>query len=740
MKIRNVFFLLLLVHILLGSFQSFLYAQAQKKSLFVKHTNEAIRIDALLDEPIWSEAEIANDFQQFFPTDSLKSTTQTEVKLLYNDTFLYVSIKSKSTSNKFVINSLRRDFAGPINDNATVVFDTFNDGTNAFLFGVSPFGVQREIIVSNGGTTMSDFNANWDVKWQSEAKIYEDYYIIELAIPFSSLKYKEGDQSWGFQTYKFDLQTKEQSVWSPVPQNQLLANLAFIGKINFEKPLQKNKTPLYIIPYLNTIVAKNYASNNTNIELAAGADAKIAIGNGLNLDITANPDFSNVEVDNIITNTTRFEISLPEKRQFFIENSDLFSNFGNTFNEAKPFFSRRIGLVKDKLGNTIENKIHGGVRLSGKIDNNWRLGFLNLQTAEDAQNEIVSNNNGMIALQRKVFSRSNIGAFFLNRQTIGDYSFQNSNDKYNRVMGLDYVLASKDSKWNGKAYVHKSMQHGDVSGNLSSQAMMVFNTRNYNIVTDFVYVDQDFRSDLGFIPRKNIFKSGNSFQRTFYPKQGKINKLSSRILNIMYFNPRIDFKKTDHLLWFNEDIEFKNQAKLGFKYSWQYIFLNVNFDPTRTTNGVPLPANSDYNFNQATVSFSTNNTKSFAFVGETTFGQFYNGKIASFTGTATYRIIPKTVFSLALNYDKIDLPKPYSKADIVLISPKFDFTFSKSIFLSTLIQYSNQRENLGINSRLQWRFAPLSDLFLVYNDSYYTREFEPVFRSINLKLSYWFAI
>ena len=123
-----------------------------------------------------------------------------------------------------------------------------------------------------------------------------------------------------------------------------------------------------------------------------------------------------------------------------------------------------------------------------------------------------------------------------------------------------------------------------------------------------------------------------------------------------------------------------------------------------------------------------------------TVGQFFNGKSYSFSGTANLRIMPKALISLVANFDRIDLPAPYSKADILLISPKFDLTFSKSLFWSTLIQYSNQKSNLGINSRLQWRFAPLSDLYLVYNDNYYTGEFTPTYRSVNLKFTYWFNL
>ncbi len=213
------------------------------------------------------------------------------------------------------------------------------------------------------------------------------------------------------------MQSNEQSTWFPIPQNQLIYNLAFMGDMVFEKGLGKSRTPLALIPYVNGISTRDFDTDNSLNDFKVGADAKIAVGNSLNLDLTLNPDFSTVEVDNFITNLTRFEIALPERRQFFIDNNDLFGGFGGG-RDANPFFSRRIGIAKDSADNTIENRIIGGVRLSGKMNKNLRLGFLNIQTEEDSENEIPSNNNMMLALQQKMFSRSNIGMFFINRQAI----------------------------------------------------------------------------------------------------------------------------------------------------------------------------------------------------------------------------------------------------------------------------------------------------------------------------------
>lgn len=730
---RRIGYIILLIFFAITGF-----AQEKPNKVTIKLTAERIKIDGVLDDAAWESAESIENFWQFFPSDSVRAKYPTQIRLLYNEHTLYAGIRAEVPGNKYTVSSLRRDFSGRGNDNVTLMFDTFKDGTNAFLFGITPYGVQRDALLSGGGVT--GFNTTWDTRWQVQSKMFDDHYILEVAIPFSSIKFREGETSWRLQGYRWDLQSNEQTAWAPVPQNQLLSNLAFMGEMVFEKPLGKSRTPIAVIPYLNTLSQKDFTTGKSDSKLKVGGDAKVAIGNSMNLDITLNPDFSNVEVDNIFTNLTRFEILLPEKRQFFIDNSDLFGSFGSTSQDASPFFSRRIGLARDKAGNLIENEIMGGVRLSGNIGQNWRLGLLNVQTDEDLANNIASNNNSMFVLQKKVFSRSNIGAFMINRQSFKDYDFLDSKNKYNRVVGIDYNLASADNSLTGKFYLHKSFQPDDNLGNLSSEATVTYYSRKYELMTDFVYVDEDFRSDLGFIPRTDIFKSGNRIRRNFYSKNGKVNRQSINVSSLIFWRPNLDFKKTDHRYLVSWDAEFRNQATLLFSLTNNYIFLTRAFDPTRTTGGTPLPANTGYTFNQFSTTYQSNLAKVVSFNATSTFGQFYNGHNFSAGGVLTLRMQPWVLFTLAMNYDGIRLPNPHPNANLWLVSPKVDITFSKSVFWSTLVQYSNQRNNLGINSRLQWRFAPLSDLYLVYNDNYFTDNFGPRFRSINLKLTYWLNI
>lgn len=716
-----------------------LFAQNSEKSFTVKYISETIVLDGALDDPIWEMAESAHTFQQYFPSDSIPAKEQSEIKMLYDDKNLYIGIRINAIGKDYVIPSLERDFRAGGNDNISLLFDTFNDGTNAFLFGTNPYGVRREALITNGGAGTEGFTTSWDIKWKGESVIYDDYYTSELVIPLTSFKFREGETKWRFNSYRFDMQSNEQSTWFPIPQNQLIFNLAFMGDMVFEKGLGKSRTPLALIPYVNGISANDFDTGDSSTNFKFGADAKISIGNSLNLDLTLNPDFSTVEVDNFITNLTRFEIALPERRQFFIDNNDLFGGFGGG-RDANPFFSRRIGIARDTAGNTIENRIIGGARLSGKINNNLRLGFLNLQTEEDGENGIPSNNNMMVSLQQKMFSRSNLGVFFINRQAIGASDFLPANKEFNRVIGIDYNLASEDNSWTGKFYAHKSFQPQDNEGNYSLGFNLGKNTRNFSAVIDAVKIDEEFNSDLGFVPRTDILKLVNVFEARLWPKKGKINNYEAQLFNEFVWRPGLDYQLGDHAISLETTAEFKSLEQLSAQFSRRYVFLTEDFEPTGNEGAIPLPGNLGYNFSNFEMSFESDRRKVFSYSIEPGFGGFFNGNRYSLETGFDIRLQPKVRIGFNAQYDRIALPQPYSSADIWLISPRVGITFSKSIFWSTLVQYSNQRDNLGINSRLQWRFAPLSDLFIVYNDNYSVDLFAPRFRSINLKLSYWLNI
>ena len=698
------------------------FSQTTNKAVSVKFIDNPITLDAELSEDEWKNTKGASGFWQYFPLDSIQAKQQATIKFLFDDDNLYVGIKVNALANDFIIPSLRRDFSAGGSDNITLLFDTFNDGTNAFIFGTNPYGIKREMLLSGGGSELRDFTMAWDTKWKCKTAIKEDHYIAEMIIPLSAFKYREGETKWRFNSYQFDTQDNERNTWVNIPQNQFIFNLAYMGEMIFEKPLGKSKTPVSIIPYVNTITAKDFENDVSQTDLKFGGDAKFTIGNSLNLDLTINPDFSQVEVDQQVTNLTRFEISLPERRQFFIENSDLFADFGNN-RDSNPFFSRRIGIAQDANGNTIENNIIGGVRLSGKVNNNLRVGLLTMQTAEDIKNEIPTVNNAVITLQQKVFKRSNISLMFINKQATKEYNFLADEDKYNRIIGLDYRLASEDNTWVGKYFLHKSFSQDVKDKNYSAGFSTQYFNRDFNVRLSGVYVGDNYESDLGFLRRTDIFKITPKIERTFWPIESAIQKHSFSITPIFIWKPDLNFKNSDYAIISRWQASFKNTGEFTAEMYNRFTYLFSAFDPTGTDGAIALPIDSSYKYTTVSLGYRSDKRKTLSYQIEPSIGTFFNGKKYSFEANLAWRIQPKFSGSLQVNYDKINLPDPYPDASIWLIGPKIDLTFNKSIFWSTFIQYSSQQKNIGVNTRLQWRFAPLSDLFIVYNDNYFSNSF-----------------
>ena len=732
-KIKRVFLLFALLFIELSIGQT-------ADAIFI---DSDINVDGIADESEWDKAKFNSEFWQYFPLDSIKAPDQTKFKILYNNENLYVLIVSDFQDNKYVVSSLKRDWSSRNNDSMTLVLDTFNDATNAFLFGISAEGVRREGLISNGGNSSNrgrDFSFSWDVKWEGEVSTNKNILIAELKIPLSSLRYDDKSAKWRINIYKTDIGRNVVSSWANIPRNLSRASLAFMGNLNFEKPLGKSKTPIFLIPYTSGLTGNNFEDQKGISSFGLGGDAKLSVGSGMVLDLTYNPDFSQVEVDDQIINLTRFEVRLPEKRQFFLQNSDLFSSFGNSYS-AQPFFSRRIGVAKDLDGNTIQNKIIVGARLSGKINKNLRLGFLNMITDSDPENEISSNNNSVIALQQKMFSRSFLGLIFINREKLEEDEIENDQAEFNRVLGIDYNLQSKNSKWVGKIWYHKSYESKNVKNNFSNGLWLNYNSRKNNLFLSSRQISDEFSSDLGFIRRTGIKSHFIKYGHRLWIDSKRIRSIE--LSQQLYFvdTPNLSNLITDRNYETQGVISFTNQSKFELTYNRRYTFLLDDFDPVGGENSIPLPSNNGFFYNDFEMQFSSNYTKNYYFNFQTTIGQFYSGNRVSFNTELSYRIQPKFSGSIKLRYDDIYFPSIYTYGKLFLIGPKLEYTFNKKLFWNTFVQYSSKSDNLGINSRLQWRFAPLSDLYLVYNDNYFTYDnLVPRVRSLTFKLTYWLNI
>ena len=212
------------------------------------------------------------------------------------------------------VESLRRDFAYSSNDNIGLYLDTFLDQTNGYCFGVNAAGAIRDGAVSDGSVN----NQMWDCKWESKTKNYDDRWVTEMRIPFKSVRYKTGSDQWNVQFARFDMKLNEKSAWAPLPRQFPAASLAYAGQLKWETPPPKSGFRFSLIPYLFGSASRdNENGGDTEYQKDFGFDAKVGISSSLNLDLTFRPDFSQAEVDEQVTNLTRYELYFPKNDNSF---------------------------------------------------------------------------------------------------------------------------------------------------------------------------------------------------------------------------------------------------------------------------------------------------------------------------------------------------------------------------------------------------------------------------------------
>ena len=742
--IKSIFFLFI-------ALTAFIPTSAQVNSdayrLNVYKSRDLIKVDGKLNETTWAKAEFTGQFTQNFPIDSIPATSQTKVALSFDENNLYIAgVCSENPGEEHIIQSLRRDYEFSLNENLMIYVDPFDDYTNGFAFGITPAGVEREGLVTNG----QDVSTDWDNKWTSAVQNYHDRWEFEMSIPFKTLRYNASNREWNILLLRMDLKNNQRSTWPPVPLGFQPSSFAFSGKVIFRDPLKKSGANISLIPYLTGSVAKDHEeSTDSNAKGDIGFDAKIAVTPALNLDLTFNPDFSQVEVDRQVTNLSRFEIFFPERRQFFLENRDLFGQGG--FMTIRPFFSRRIGIAEDTTDNTLQVPIQFGARLSGKLGKNWRIGVLNMQTQdedparltgiEEIENshKLLQQNYTVAVFQRQVFTRSNLGAIFVNRQAL-NFSAEDttiSTTQYNRVIGLDYNLLSKDNRWEGDIFYHRSLDPDKKDDAFASGAFLRYQVRTMNIGFFSSIVGEGYNAEVGFVPRKDIIRLGIFPEFFFYPKSKTIQRHGPGF-DLSHFTD-LEFNRTDQEFEGFYGFQFLNTSELVFGTTWRYQLLRDPFDPTNT-DGEELAEGTDYSWQTIWFFYSTDTRKLLSLETEAEFGGFYNGDRYNIRGQVNYRFQPFGSVALNVDYNNIELPEPLNDASFWLISPRVDLTFTRKVFFTTFLQFNDQDDNVNLNARFQYRFKPVSDLFVVYTENYFPDNFAVKNRAIVLKLTYWLNI
>ena len=551
-----------------------------------------------------------------------------------------------------------------------------------------------------------------------------------------------------------------------------MSSLVFCDSMEFDGGLVAKKAKNFaFIPYVSGIGSQGVQGKQSSLtdpitaNPKVGFDAKLALSRSLNLDITMNPDFAQVDVDVQQVNLTRYSLFFPERRQFFIENSDLFANFG--FRQIRPFFSRRIG-----LGANGPVPILGGVRMSGKLGSNLRIGAMNITTQSQdlgTLGVLPGVNYTVLSAQKKVFSASNVAMILVHDQKIGklvEFKDRNGNwsktGDYNTVAGTEFNLLTKSNLWAGKGFVQKSFYPGlGVKEGFAHATWLRYRSLNWTGMWNHEYVSKEFSARSGFVPRTDNFDpiSGKIIKYdywrlepmityNYYPKRNAVvNHFGLVASNSSYYDS--SFHGTESESEVGLDVNFQNSSMFHLSLDHSYYDLFLPFDPL--DEGKYFFGK--YEWTALHTEFTSNNRKPLSGFVEASYGGYFMGKKYEFGGNLSYRVkglgkrkLPLLLFNANWNHINVVMSDSQTSA-INLIGFKAEYSINTNTYLTGFLQYNTQSEKMNVNVRFQWRYRPMSDFFLVYSQNY--DQFQSVlpnrnaylgasYRTLAAKWVYWF--
>jgi len=670
-----------------------------------------VEVDGKLSEAVWQQVPKHTGFYNYAPNDEGLAENQTEVKLFHNKEYLYISLVYFDTESRSQVSSLKRDVPIGLSDGFAMVLDTQNQEQNAYYFSVNALGTLIDGIVEkiNGGY---DFSTSWNAVWQAKTSSEGNNKIYEIAIPLKFLNFNAENAVFGIQFYVRDIKKNSWTILKNVKRNYRLFDLRFTKKFSVENLPNKSSSKFAIIPSVTANYQNDVTEDLDLTTIKPSLDAQYNVSSSLKLDATINPDFSQIDVDQQVTNLSRFSVFFPERRNFFLENSDLFSNLG--VNGVNPFYSRRVGANSD---------VQFGLKLSGNLSPKTRLGILNVQTDKEGD-DITSQNFGVLVVEQQLSKNFSATGFLINRQETDKFEFI---DDYNRVTGVNLNYKSTNNKWIGLANFGTSFNDNVSDDNNFYNARIWFNKRGLKWNISVKNVGKNYITDVGFTPRLSNYDAINDVvvregytQTTagieyekFYSESKSLNSI--RLVNYgnnNYFDEKGDLSQSSH--FYNPAIFFKNLSALYFVYEYDFVDLKYGFDPLRNGNALQPDT---YNFGILKVGYNSANNKKFRYRVSSQKGNYYSGKRTSAGVYLNYQMLPFANLEVSYDVNAIDL-NTLGKETFHLTRFTGQVFFNNRLNWTTYVQYNTQRDNFNINSRLQWEYKPLSYVYLVVSDNY----------------------
>ena len=735
---------LLTAALLVGGTASTLAQEPGTRRALAHRITEAPTIDGLLDEPAWRAAPPMLDFVQAEPVQGEPATERTEVRILFDDQTLYVGVICyDSDPGRIVTTESRRDSSLQGQDSFQMIFDTYHDRQNGFIFGTNAVGLQFDAQVRNEGETLrggppggvgggnrggsgAGINTNWDGAWEVKTRVNGDGWTAEFAIPLRTLRYGPPPQTWGVNFVRSIERKREDVYWSPVARIYNVTRLSSAGELRgLDVPAPRD---FKLMPYAISSANRNFTPGaSVDYDGDWGLDAKIGVTSSMTLDLTYNTDFAQVEVDEQQINLTRFNLLFPEKRPFFLENRGLFA-VGRP-GEVDLFFSRRIGIAD---GGTLL-PIQGGARLSGKAGG-VNVGLLNMQTervgcATPGGACQPGNNFTAARVNRDLANRSSVGAIFVNRAGTGDFA---GADNWNRTWGVDGKLGVREAL-TFSGFAARTETPGASRGEHAYSGAVEF--RNPIFETNFGYteVGDDFNPEVGFLERTDGYRQVTTSVRRH------VRSPALARLGLREIEPHATFESYWGFDGFQETATLHLDARWDFEsnFSINSAALNIQHEglrvPFEIYPGVIVPAGS-YTSPYALVFANSDRRKWLSGGLNANIGGFLSGSQVSLAPTITVRQGGR--FSTSLRWTRNDIDLPQGAFVTNLGSWRVSYNFSTAMNTQGLVQYNDRTRRWSTNVRFNWQRTAATGLYLVYNDTEAFDGLGPINRAFVIKYSH----
>ena len=663
-------------------------------------------IDGHLIDEVWSYAKPAGEFLQKEPKQNIPHSQRTEFRVLYNNDTLFVGVWCFDTEARNIIaHTMERDVMMRYEDMVNITLDTFQDRRNGYIFTVNPNGARSDATVSNNTSR----NGEWDGAWRAKSKKHAWGWSIEVAIPFKTLSFDEKNDSWGINIYRNIGRFGERGQWANSRPSSRSYHVSGCGDLTGLHGLRQG-IGLDITPYATGKYSKDYDSRDSDLLGDFGFDVRYRLTPSLTALASINTDFAETEIDTRQVNFTRFPLFFPEKRQFFLEDSGIFGFGGGESSRRRsrdssdallmPFFSRRIGL--SSKGHI--TPIHFAGKVTGRIKD-YNIGLLDAVVEGDdhPRNAFVGR------VSRNVFEQSSFG--FLT--TIGDPN----SDEMNSVTGVDFQYRNSNFL-DGRTFEANLFALGSYSEDLGGLepawgASTKLYDRNIDLSASAMEIGDHFNPAMGFVRRRGTRRYMVEADFTTYHD------------NISWLrNSRHGYEAELYTDLGNDVVNTKQSFDLVSLYleSQDYISLKVSHLTDRPdedfeiSDGSIIPAG-DYEWWDVRLLAYLGMNRLLFLRPMYRVGGFYDGTRQQIELETRYIPWPKLRLSLAYSLNLIDWDQ-FEDSSIHVMSGMVQYSFTPDLVLSSLIQYDDISDSIGVNSRLQWEYKPGAKMFFVINQGY----------------------